>query len=315
VKTVPMVTVVIPAYNQVRFLGETIKSVLGQTAGDFELIVVNDGSTDGTRELLDAYRASRIQVLHQENRGLSAARNAGLEAGHGRYVAFLDADALWLPNMLATTVAVLEQDPEVDMVAGGWDEIDEAGDEVDRETGIPRWTDLSGRQTQVDHDFPGVILRGNMFPVHVVVLRRSCLECCGRFDTKLQAVEDWDLWIRLAIHGHRIHLLSTPVARYRKRAGSMSRTLSLMEEAIVRMIATRLDDPRLAARKSELLPSVWRSAWVRLAEHAMEIDERETALRYCRQASRYSETEENRYLSSRLKKILASVERCREEGR
>lgn len=109
----PLVSVVIPTYNYGRFIGDAIASVLAQTVRDFELIVIDDGSTDDTRAVLASVKDRRVLSLWQANAGVSAARNRGMERARGRYLAFLDADDLWKPNYLERQIALLDSEPQV----------------------------------------------------------------------------------------------------------------------------------------------------------------------------------------------------------
>ncbi|MGH9799036.1 MAG: glycosyltransferase family A protein, partial [Blastocatellia bacterium] len=108
----PAVSIIIPAYNLAPYIAETLDSVFAQTCRDFEIIVINDGSTDDTEERIAPYR-NRIVYIRQENRGVMAARNVGLQAARGRYIALLDGDDLWLPNFLEVLVGMLEADPDL----------------------------------------------------------------------------------------------------------------------------------------------------------------------------------------------------------
>jgi len=115
----PLVSVVIPAFNAVRFLTGSIPSVLAQTWTDFELIVVDDGSTDATAACVQAFDDPRIRLVSQTNRGLAGARNGGIREARGTYIAFLDADDLWHPEKLARHVAHLQSQPGVGVSADG----------------------------------------------------------------------------------------------------------------------------------------------------------------------------------------------------
>ena len=126
----PLVSIVIPAYNALTFLPETLDSALAQTLTDFEVIAVNDGSTDGTGAWLDALNDPRVNVIHQENKGLPATRNTGIRHAEGTYIAFLDADDLWDKTKLAKQVAVLEARPKVGLVHTGITFIDAQGQPV-----------------------------------------------------------------------------------------------------------------------------------------------------------------------------------------
>lgn len=122
----PEASVMIPAYNSAALIGDVIRSVLMQTYPNFEIIVVDDGSTDGSRDVVAAFNDQRIRYHYQENHGVAVARNTGIAHSRGQHIAFLGADDLFLPHKLMQQVPVLESQPEVGLVAGGYLFIDEA---------------------------------------------------------------------------------------------------------------------------------------------------------------------------------------------
>src|SRR4030095_11695480 len=126
----PTVSVIIPAYNQSRYLGQAIRSVLAQTYASFEIIVVDAGSTAATRKVAPAFADARVRYVHQANRGLSAARNTGIRRARGELLTFLDSDDLFLEHKLETLVGALEKNPALGLVAGGAILIDEHGELV-----------------------------------------------------------------------------------------------------------------------------------------------------------------------------------------
>ena len=150
--TLPKLTVIIPTHNRARYLDQAIRSALGQTYGDFELIVVDDGSTDTTVELVGAYRDRRLRYLSQPHRGISAAVNLGIRSARGCYIARLDSDDLWFPDMLATLVPVLDAEPEIGVVYGRGQGIDHAGRRLPHTLGLPE-------------RFPGDSLRSLLYDV------------------------------------------------------------------------------------------------------------------------------------------------------
>ncbi len=188
----PAVTVVMPVHDRERFVREAIDSVLTQTFDDLELIVVDDGSTDGTPAVVKAVDDPRLRYVVQPHRGVPAAMNTGLRAARGRYVARLDSDDVWLPDLLATQVAVLETRPEIDVVYARGQGMDADGTPTTHVWGFaPRWAGDSLR-SQLHGDFTCNI---------TTVARRACLERAGGFDESLTAHEDWDVWLRVARHG------------------------------------------------------------------------------------------------------------------
>lgn len=208
----PQVSVIIPTYNSARYLPAAIDSALAQTLRDFELIVVDDGSTDETAAILCSY-GDRLLALHQDNRERSAARNAGIRAASGEFIAFLDADDLWLPDKLDRQVAALRDHPEVVLVYCQAAYIDTEG----RPTRF-RGKDKSGDNASdlVIADRTRDLLLGNVVAGggSTPVVRRRALDISGLFDESLIYPEDWGLWTRLARLGPFAYI-PQPLACYR----------------------------------------------------------------------------------------------------
>jgi glycosyltransferase involved in cell wall biosynthesis len=177
-----------PAYNQARYIFEAIQSVRHQHFADWELVVIDDGSTDATASVVKSFTDPRIRYLHQANRGASAARNTGIESARGEYVAFLDADDLYLGNKLGLQISYLDAHPEVGLIYAGRIEIDETG----REVGFFMPPDQATLTTLV-LSFP--------FAPTDSIIRRSWLQEVGVFSSAFVVNEDRDLYIRLALAG------------------------------------------------------------------------------------------------------------------
>ena len=200
----PTVTVVIPAYNAERYLGETLDSVLAQTYRDFEVVVVDDGSTDRTREIVASY-GEPVRCIAQANAGPSAARNHGVREARGEFVAFVDSDDLWLPGKLAEQMPLFDAEGRVGLVYCKGERMDPDGNPIP--------TTVARKPTgRVFVDF----VRRNHCPTSGVVVRRECFERCGYFPEHMVWAEDWHLWLRIARHyefeasqrqlvRHRIH--------------------------------------------------------------------------------------------------------------
>lgn len=194
---IPKVSVIIAAYNYDRFLGEAIESVLHQTFEDWDLVVVDDGSTDSTSDVVGSFQDSRIRYVYQENRGHAGARNRGIQESSGVYIAFLDADDLWLPHKLEKQVAQLDILPErVGLVYADMDIIDDANGQTlghyFRGRVPPRgniFSDLVRREWGASGPF--------LYP-STVMLRREVLKRSGLFDDSLKARTDWEMWVRIA---------------------------------------------------------------------------------------------------------------------
>jgi GT2 family glycosyltransferase len=184
----PLVSVVIPVFNGAATIARTLDSVLRQTLEDFELLVIDDGSTDDTARIVSAVTDPRVRLLSFENRGLAASRNRGVRHGRGEFVAFIDADDLWAPDKLARQVEAMRRDPAVAVVYSWSDCIDERDEFLDSGTRIF----AAGRVYEK-------LLAGNfMANGSTALVRTSAFASAGLFDEQLAAAEDWDMWLRLA---------------------------------------------------------------------------------------------------------------------
>lgn len=187
----PTVSVVIPAYNRAHLLGRAINSVMSQTLDDWELLVVDDGSTDNTEEVVSAFQDPRVKYLrHVSNRGATAARNTGIKAAVGEFVGFLDSDDEWLPQKLEAQVAIFQENPgkypNLGVVLTGTKAIDGRTGQI-RE-GTPRF------HGNVYHVPFRESLNGNC----TLLVRRDCFDEVGYFDEGLPASQLWDMVVRLA---------------------------------------------------------------------------------------------------------------------
>jgi teichuronic acid biosynthesis glycosyltransferase TuaG len=219
----PLVSVVIPVYNQGQYLATAIDSVLAQDYAPIELIVVNDGSTDDTAAVLAGY-AGRITSLDQPNRGASHALNRGIEACAGSLVCWLSADDEFLPGKVAAQVGALQSDPDLWLSCTGYDVVDATGELV-RRMQAPRWR----------HADPFVaVFWENPINGSTVMVRRAVFEQMGYFDTTLQADVDADMWLRIAPIG-RIQQLDGAFLRYRIHGASLSANRPLMIDSMTRV--------------------------------------------------------------------------------
>lgn len=204
----PLFSVVIPTYNRAGRLGRTIESVLAQSFDDYEMLIMDDGSTDDTAAQVKVYRDSRIRYDWTPNSGGPAApRNRGIDRAKGGWIAFLDADDLWHPQKLETVAGVIAHMPEVAAVCHNEYRHDES-------TGERRLL----CHGPYEEDFYRVMLiQGNRVSTSAVVVRREFLNRCElRFNTaeEYAIVEDYDLWLRIALHGGRFYFIDTPLGEY-----------------------------------------------------------------------------------------------------
>ncbi len=221
----PLVSVVIAAFNAARFLPGAVRSALGQTLADLEVVVVDDGSTDRTADSITPFLGldARLSLFRQPNRGQACAKNEGIRRSKGQYVAFLDADDQWEQRKLEAQVPRFD-DPRVGVVYTDAAYIDENGVLFSR----PRSRYYSGdvtRELFVDNfvNFPSA------------VVRRSCLEAVGAFDETLPMGIDWDLWLRLSVDW-RFDFVDEPLLFYRSWAGQMSKNIDGRFECAVRIM-------------------------------------------------------------------------------
>lgn len=194
----------IPVYNRVVYLPRAIDSILAQTFQDFEIVVVDDGSTEDVRAVVEAYRDPRIRYVGlPKRRGVSAARNAGIEAARGEWVAFLDSDDEWLPEKLERQLALADADPSLDVIQC-WYIRDANG--VRR---LARPANLQGKQ-----GFDLVLHGWRECYVMALIARRSALDAVGCFDEAVRYGEDWDLMYRLGEAGFRFGVADEPLHIY-----------------------------------------------------------------------------------------------------
>ena len=208
----PEVSVVIATYNMGRYLAEAVNSVLAQPEVDLEVVVVDDGSTDDTLEVMTAFSADpRVRLIAQENQGQPRAKNAGIRASRGRFIAFCDADDYWLPDKLALQLPLFERNPHTGVVCSSTLALHEDG-EVRSHPHAP---------LQRGRILEALFLR-NLIPFGTAVVRRECLEQVGLFDESIAMGIDWDLWLRVAVDWE-FDFTPEPTYVYRIWDGQMSK--------------------------------------------------------------------------------------------
>lgn len=209
--TKPFVSVVVPAFNHAGYVSQTIGSVLAQTFRDWELIVIDDGSTDDTGKAVDAFGPDpRIHIIHQRNRGLSRTLNRGLKLCQGTYFSFLPSDDYLHPRKIEAQVAAIEADPDLDIVFCDQVPVDAAGAEI--HTGaIATWAKVP--YTHSAEILPALFER-NFIPAPSALVRTDALRNAGGFDESLVYAQDYDLWLRLLPRCHALWL-HEPLLYYR----------------------------------------------------------------------------------------------------
>jgi GT2 family glycosyltransferase len=253
----PLFSVVIPARNAERTIAQALDSVLIQTCQKFEIIVVDDGSTDATIRIATENGADRVRIVSQENQGVSAARNAGIRVARGTYVSFLDADDLWLPTYLAKAIEALTGDPEPGFVFTDAWVYDEPAGRIRRQPMMARRRP-PGELPSEPAAFFALLLRGN-FVFTSATVPRHVLEQVGGYDEELTRAEDYDLWLRISAAGFSASYVPGPLALYRLHGSPRSLSsdrleMSRGESEVLRRLLDRhaLPQPHVALAQSRL---------------------------------------------------------------
>jgi len=212
----PKVSIIIPVFNSEKYIGEALDSVFSQTFRDYEIIVIDDGSKDGTAEILEKHK-KRIKYFYQENRGLAAARNEGIRLSVSPYLAFLDADDLFLPDKVRIQNDFLDIHPGHAMVFSDFEYFGEAHSRKP----VPDCFKTGEGDLFLD------LLQGNCIPVPTTLIRRECFREVGMFDESFLALEDYDLVLRVSKH-KKIGFIDKILARIRLHSENMSRDATLM---------------------------------------------------------------------------------------
>ncbi|HEY9809669.1 MAG TPA: glycosyltransferase [Halomicronema sp.] len=211
-----LVSVIIPAYNGDKYITKAVESVLNQTYSNYEILVIDDGSTDNTRGVLEPY-LDKIQYVYQENQGVAVARNRGIEISQGEFVAFLDQDDFFLPHKLALQVACFELQPNLGIVHSGWRRVNTTGEKI---ADAQPWKDVQTLDLEGWVRWRCVLLSAMMF-------RREWLECVGGLDPQFKQTDDTDLALRLSLIGCQTAWVRQSVVCYREHEGNASRNIQV----------------------------------------------------------------------------------------
>jgi len=258
--TSPRVSVLLPTYNRARFLEEAIDSVLRQTLEDLELIVVDDGSSDETPALLAAIEDPRLRCTRQPHSGISATLNRALSAARGEYIARLDSDDLWLPNMLATLVPILDLRRDAGVAYAQGQAMTADGHPLAHVQGLPpRFANDSLRSIVYDDCTCNIAL----------IARRSCFERVGTYDKNLIANEDWDMWLRVARQFDFV-FVEQVVARIRWHDGNLtgpgSADFTAVLDARTRPLDKLFAEPDLPAAVRAMRPIAYTNVYLYRAQ-------------------------------------------------
>jgi len=246
----PLISVIIPLYNQEKYIGEAVASVLRQTYRNIELIVVDDGSTDSSAEIVRSVNDPRIRYFYRSNSGLPAiARNEGVKLARGEWIAFLDHDDVWLPNKLDMQLRALEREPKAKLVAGNMSYFDASSDK--------RMINYHQKSYNIFKDMLG----GNRLPGSTVMVDKKVFDEMGGFreERDLKAIEDYDLWLRIS-RKYKIICLDRILARYRvydnSTSGSRLKQLEVLENYLNKYLPLMISDNKekllLAKARSRL---------------------------------------------------------------
>ncbi|MFQ5801288.1 MAG: glycosyltransferase family 2 protein [Candidatus Methylomirabilales bacterium] len=225
------VSVVIPTYNRGDTLPETLQSVFAQTYRDYEVIVVDDGSTDDTPAVMDPFR-DRVHYIYQPNAGQARARNHGVRSARGEFIALLDSDDAWEPELLETEVGVLDRLPEVVLVSARSTTAGKASEEFPRTQDV-FWGDLFLK-----------LFQGNFINTSAVVVRRTCLEAAGGFNERYRCYEDYDLWLRIA-RWYPVAYVSRSLVRCGRQGDNVSKDRTRPREIILEILNSHYDPVRI----------------------------------------------------------------------
>jgi len=220
-----LVSVCVPAFNGARYIGAAIRSVLAQTFDDFEVLVVDDGSTDGTREVVQAVRDPRVRLVgHRFRLGLVANWNCCLDLSQGRYVTVFHQDDLMAPDNLERKVRFLEDEPAVGFVHSNVAQIDADGRLLSECWSVPPRPGDEGRHDGAAY-FERLLTGANSVCAPSVVMRREAFDRLGGFDPRLPFTADWEMWMRIALF-HDVGYLARPLVRYRRHDAMETETFA-----------------------------------------------------------------------------------------
>jgi glycosyltransferase involved in cell wall biosynthesis len=224
------VDVIIPAYNAATYLPAALESVISQTFEDWQIILVDDGSTDDTAEVVAPFLqrcGSKLTYIRQENRGLPVARNAAIRASNSEFLALLDADDVWLPWRLAESLKAMWDRPQAGLCYGLVTYIDQDGKKAETFEG--------NRKHAEGRIAPYIYTRSVDLPCPTATFRRRCVEVVGLFDETMRATEDRDLWLRIALR-YEVAFVPMVLAYYRRSSNSMSADGQRMLQAQLKFI-------------------------------------------------------------------------------
>ena len=263
----PVVSVIIPTYNRWPMIAEAVESVLEQGYGSFEIIVVDDGSTDGTKERLKKYGSS-VLVISRQRSGVAASRNYGVSVAQGRYLAFLDSDDLWLPQKLTIQTTFMEQHPEVKICQT---------EEIWIRGGVK--VNPKAKHAKPSGDIFRRSLDFCLVSPSAVMMTRNLLDQFGGFDESFPVCEDYDLWLRIA-KDHAIPLIPKPlVVKRGGHADQLSHSTWGMDRYRVQSLRNLLRNGLLGEKRNWVLEALHRKIFI-LSQGATKRGKQDEAAAY-----------------------------------
>ncbi len=229
----PLVSVIMPAYNAETTIAESIQSVIDQTYQNWELIIVDDGSTDETSQIAESYKEKRIRLIKKANSGVADTRNLAIQWSSGSLVAFLDSDDLWMSDKLEKQVEFFISNNNIfGLVHTGYIEFDKIREFNPKPFKHVSKRDISGNVTSqlMIHDFVATL---------TVMVRKEVFDEVGLFDLNFNGTEDWDLWIRIA-QKYRFGFIDLPLAKYRLNPIGLSKTINKFEKELWKVVNKHL---------------------------------------------------------------------------
>jgi glycosyltransferase involved in cell wall biosynthesis len=251
--SLPFVSIILPTYNRAYLLKRAIRSILNQTYKNFELIIVDDGSTDNTEEVVEDFHDERIRYIAcKKHRGANAARNAGIKLAEGEYIAFQDDDDIWLPRKLEIQVETFQNSPSnVGVVYTGCWRIDNKRKKVFY---VP-----SVRDKCVEGYIHNNILKENFITSTTAIVKKECFYYCGLFDEILPRLQEWDLWIRISKY-YKFRYINLPLVISYISPSSISRNLDALIFAQKYILTKYIDEifynPELLAHHYSVIGSL-----------------------------------------------------------
>ncbi|MBD3322693.1 MAG: glycosyltransferase [Chitinivibrionales bacterium] len=241
-KHTPDISVVIPLYNGETFIAECLESVFAQTDQPMEVIVVDDGSTDKSVEIVKNFEKN-ITVINQKNSDVSAARNAGVKAAHGELIAFLDQDDLWEPSKLEKQIALFMKEPDIDLVFTDLVKIGPSGKKRH-----PKDRDKIARSLTDSNLFHKLAIKNVLMPSAVMVKKGSFVKA-GLFDESFATCGDYEMWLRMAGMNMKFRYVSDPLTVYRYHGANESKKTDIMNEDRIKAVEKVFDNPSLSESK------------------------------------------------------------------